>query len=67
VPSVYRINATLYLWRRDWVLGAEDWRAGRLRMLVVPEERAIHIDEPSQFEHASLLLERGLLRLPWLA
>lgn len=67
VPTVYRINATLYLWRRRHVLEAKDWRAGKLLMHVVPEGRAMHIDDASQFEHASFALEAGLVRFPWLA
>jgi N-acylneuraminate cytidylyltransferase len=66
VPPVYRINATLYLWRRAHVLGAADWRTGRMRMHVLPESRAMHIDDVEQFEHANLALEAGLVKLPWL-
>lgn len=66
VPRVYRINATLYLWRRDFVLSADNWRTGRLKLLEVPERRAIHIDDIEQFELASVLLERKIVRLPWL-
>ena len=67
VPPVYRINATLYLWRRKLVVGSDDWRSGRLRMHVVPESRAVHIDEPEQFDQVQFLLERGHLRFPWMA
>ena len=67
VPRVFRINATLYLWRRDFVLRADNWRTGRLKMLEVPERRAIHIDDIEQFELASVLLERKMVRLPWLS
>ena len=66
VPPVYRINATLYVWRREHVLGADDWRSGRLRMYVVPDLRAFHIDDAAQFQRAELMLEHGLIQLPWL-
>ncbi len=68
VPPVYRINALLYLWRRHHVLDETTLRLGDTphRMLVVPEERAIHIDEPSDFRLAELLVREGIVRLPWL-
>ena len=66
VPTVYRINATLYLWRRDYLLSSDDWRRGRLRMHVVPEHRAVHIDDLEGFERTEALLRSGLLHFPWL-
>ena len=67
VPTVYRINGSLYLWRRDFVLETTNWRAGRLQLHEMPERRAIHIDDAEQFEHAEHLLRSGAVRLPWLA
>ena len=66
VPDVYRINATLYLWRRDFLLGTRNWMGGKLLLLEVPELRAIHIDDPDELRLADLLLRKGLVRLPWL-
>lgn len=68
VPPVYRINATLYLWRRDHVMSYDAPRLYDVphRMLVVPEERAIHIDEPRDFLLAELLIREGIVQLPWL-
>lgn len=68
VPPVYRINASLYLWRAAFVRReVTDWRtAGRYLMHEIPEVRAIHIDEPEDFAHADLLIREGLVTLPWL-
>jgi len=66
LPTVYRINATLYLWRADFVRRADNWRSGRIRMHVVPESTAVHIDDLDQFKHAEWLIETGALTLPWL-
>lgn len=68
VPKTYRVNAVLYLWRRDHVLNSA---AAMLyeqphRMLVVPEERAVHIDEMQDFRLAELLLKEGVIHFPWL-
>jgi N-acylneuraminate cytidylyltransferase len=68
VPPVYRINGTLYLWRRDYLLSVrgDEWMAGRQRMLVIPEERAVSIDSLADFQRAELELQAGLLTFPWL-
>lgn len=66
VPPVYVINASLYLWRRELVNGADNWRSGKLLMHVIPSSRGIHIDDIHQFELAELLIGAGVLKLPWL-
>ena len=63
---MYVINASLYLWRRELVKGADNWRSGKSLMHVIPSSRAIHIDDLRQFQVAELLIEAGLLKLPWL-
>lgn len=69
VPPVYRVNATLYLWRRDYLLAAEPaWLSKNppCRLLVVPETRAIHIDSEEDFRMAEIFIREGLVHLPWL-
>ena len=66
-PTIYRINGLLYLWRADFVRRARDWRAeGRNRMLVVPDARAVSIDDRGQFDRAEALARAGLISMPWL-
>jgi CMP-N,N'-diacetyllegionaminic acid synthase len=68
VPTVYRINAVLYLWRADFARRqASSWRINARNLIYeVPEHRAIHIDYKDEFDRAELLLRNGLLRFPWL-
>ncbi|HUE85071.1 MAG TPA: acylneuraminate cytidylyltransferase family protein [Vicinamibacterales bacterium] len=68
VPTVYRINATLYAWRARFVRAeAADWRAnGRNLLYELPEARAIHIDDADEFAKAEALIAAGLIALPWL-
>jgi N-acylneuraminate cytidylyltransferase len=68
VPPTYRVNALLYLWRRDHILkqSAPGFYEVPHRMLVVPDERAIHIDEPRDFALAELLVREGLVKFPWM-
>lgn len=69
VPPVFRINATLYLWRRDYLIDAPvaPFASGAPhRLLIVPEDRAIHIDTLADFHLAELLIRGGIVKLPWL-
>lgn len=67
VPPVYRINGTLYVWRRRHVLQADDWRTGRLLLHVIPAERAINIDTIDQFDAVGAGLAAGRIHFPWLS
>jgi len=67
VPTVYRINATLYLWRRDYIATVQgSWMNGRHLMHEIPDFRAIHIDDLNEFNRAEVMLQSGLLQFPWL-
>lgn len=67
VPPVYRVNASLYLWRAAFVRGQPaSWRDGRLLPLELPDYRCIHIDDIHEFERAELLIGAGYVKLPWL-
>ena len=67
VPTFYRINGALYLWRRDFIARTTpDWRQGRHLLLEVPDERSFSIDSLHDFEVADLLIQSGTVRLPWL-
>lgn len=67
VPSVYRINGALYMWRAEFVRSAtESWREGRHLMQVMPDNRSMSIDDEDEFLRAELLVRSGIVRLPWL-
>ncbi len=68
VPSVYRINGSLYLWRRDHVALSDAPKFYEVPhlMLEIPEDRAIHIDELHDFQLAEVLIREGLVQFPWL-
>ena len=68
VPITYRVNGSLYLWRREHVLSspAPAYYTVPHRILVIPEERAIHIDELRDFQIAELLVRQGIVHLPWI-
>lgn len=66
VPDAYRITGLLYLWRRDYLLSCENWREGRLRMLILPESQSVSIDDIETFNRLEVLVHAGLINLPWL-
>lgn len=69
VPRVFRINASLYLWKRDFLLSGKSIKwidEGKHLMLEIPEQRAIHIDHIEDFEKAKLFLESGTISFPWI-
>lgn len=66
IPTVYRINASLYIWRTDFVRRACAWRDAPQLIYEIPEERAIHIDDLHGFKVAEILIRHGLIKLPWL-
>jgi N-acylneuraminate cytidylyltransferase len=68
LPPTYRINASLYMWRRAFVESEEtDWRRGKNLIYEIPDIRAFHIDEELDLKKAEALINAGLTTLPWLA
>ncbi len=67
-PRFLRINGSVYLWRRDFVATTgPDWTRGRHVPLVIPESRALSIDELADALVAEAMIEKGQWHLPWLA
>ena len=67
IPTIYRINGLLYLWRAAFVRTAPSWRdLGCHAMLITPDSRAVSIDTLEQFERTEALLRAGFIKLPWL-
>ena len=67
VPSVYRINGSLYIWRTEFVRSQEhSWRQSDRHLIYeTPEARAMSIDTLQEFQRAELLLQSGLVSLTW--
>ncbi|MBI4354230.1 MAG: acylneuraminate cytidylyltransferase family protein [Candidatus Omnitrophica bacterium] len=69
VPTVYRINGSIYLWRAAFVrVHQGSWqRGGRYLLHEIPEIRAMSIDDAKQFARAEAMVRSGLITLPWLS
>jgi N-acylneuraminate cytidylyltransferase len=67
LPRVLRINAALYLFRTDFLRRErETWLNGRHLPLEIPELRAFHIDTEDDLKLCELVIESGLVTLPWI-
>jgi CMP-N,N'-diacetyllegionaminic acid synthase len=68
VPTVYRINGALYLWRRDHVAASEMpcYFTAPHRMLEIPESRAVDIDSQQDLKLGEFMLRDGMIHFPWL-
>lgn len=67
VPTVYRINGVLYIWRAAFVRSeTSSWRQSTRQLIFeIPELRAMSIDTLEEFEQAEVLIRSGLVKLPW--
>jgi N-acylneuraminate cytidylyltransferase len=59
-PAVHDITTVAYAARPEYVLDTEAVMAGRVTAVLVPEERAMDIDTPLDFEVAEFLMQRRL-------
>lgn len=67
VPKVFRINASLYIWRSEFIRGHEaNWREGRHLIHEIPESRGIHIDSLIELKRTEILIRNGMITFPWL-
>lgn len=68
VPTVFQLNALLYLWRTDFARREPaSWRYNCKNLIYeTPLQRSIHIDDADEFARAELLLRNGLVKFPWL-
>lgn len=57
-PAVYDITTVAYATRPSFILGNSRLFAGRVKSVIVPEERALDIDTPLDLEIAEFLLRR---------
>lgn len=68
IPTVFRLNASLFMWRSHFVRRPDvsNWRVGNHLLHETPEERFLHIDTAEDLHKAELLVSNGLVSLPWL-
>ena len=57
-PQVYDMNASIYIWTRDFLLKENSLFSGRLGFYEMPEDRSIDIDSPLEWEIVKMLLKK---------
>lgn len=58
VPEVYDMTTVAYVTTPEFILSSEGVLDGRVRSVIIPDERAIDIDTPLDFEIAEFLYSR---------
>ncbi len=68
VPKFLRINGSLYLWRRLFILrSSAQWsRDGKHKVIEMPREYSFSIDDEYEFRIADFVFSTRLINVPWL-
>lgn len=57
-PRCFDMNGSIYIWKRDTLLGCDKVITGNTGLFVMPEERSIDIDTELDFEFVEFLLSK---------
>lgn len=63
-PTMFDITTVAYAARADYVLETDSLLTGRVKAVLVPQERAMDIDSPFDFDVAEYLLKKSLGKIP---
>jgi len=55
-PEVYSLSGAVFAMRRDFIMSAEHWSSGKVKIFPMPRERAIDIDSELDFQFAEFLM-----------
>jgi CMP-N,N'-diacetyllegionaminic acid synthase len=58
-PKVYAMNASIYVYKKDFLLNTDSVFSNNTMAVVMPEERSIDIDRPIDFEFVEFLMKRN--------
>ncbi len=59
-PQVYDMNASIYIWSRDFLLKSNSLFFGKLGFYEMPEDRSIDIDSQLDWEIVKMLMEKNI-------
>ncbi|WP_435162006.1 cytidylyltransferase domain-containing protein [Halorubrum sp. SY-15] len=59
-PTVYEMNASIYVFERDFLLQADSVHGNKTKASVMPPERSVDIDRPIDLAFVEFLLENGI-------
>ena len=58
-PDVYEMNASIYLWKRKYLLSTNKLISNNSEIYVMPKERSIDIDEKFDLEIVKLIMKKN--------
>ena len=59
LPQVYDMNASIYIWSRDFLIKEDSLFSGKLGFFEMPEDRSIDIDTQLDFEIVQMIMEKN--------
>lgn len=62
-PQVYAMNASIYVFHRDFLMTTQSVHSGKARVYPMPPEKGIDIDREIDFLLVEFLLKEGVVRL----
>ena len=58
-PQVFDMNASIYIWSRDFLIKEDSLFSGKLGFYEMPEDRSIDIDSPLDWEIVKMIMEKN--------
>jgi CMP-N,N'-diacetyllegionaminic acid synthase len=62
-PKIYDMNASIYVYKRDFIMNTDICHSDNTIAYVMPPERSIDIDNQLDFEFIEFLLEKGVVKI----
>jgi CMP-N,N'-diacetyllegionaminic acid synthase len=59
-PKVYDVNASIYIWKRDYLINKKSLFSKKTGVYIMPEIRSMDIDSNDDFKIVEFLLKNGL-------
>ncbi len=60
-PKVYDMNASIYIYKKDFLLRTKTIHSDNTMVYIMPQERSIDIDTPLDFKFVEFLLKEGVV------
>ena len=57
-PNVFELNASIYIWKRDWLLKSDNLISNKTGYYLMPMNRSMDIDSDYDFKIVEYLLEQ---------
>jgi len=62
-PKVYEINASIYIYKRDFLLKTDSIHSDNTMVYIMPQERSVDIDTLIDFKFIEYLLKEGVVEI----